>query len=255
MTSALMEPSPVPKMEKPDSVAFLVPTRNRVPGVVRFINSIINTTSDIERVCIYFYVDEDDTSSQQFFSELEGNNRYKDLVKYKIGPRIILSQMVNELYPLTKESILYFGADDLEMKTEGWDRILYKFFAQLSDNIAVAFADDLATFQHPEGLATHPIFHRDWVNVLGYVSPPYFACDYADTWLSDLAKGVNRLFKLPFINEHHHFSVNKSPYDSTYAESRNKFVEQGVTQKYMDTEEERQQDIQKLKKYMRGFSK
>ena len=81
--------------------------------------------------------------------------------------------------------------------------------------------------------ATHPIISRRWVEIQGCVTPPYFSCDYADTWLNDLANDLGRKRLLPIFNEHMHWSLGKSPVDMTYVENRQRFQEDNVIEKYI----------------------
>ena len=83
------------------------------------------------------------------------------------------------------------------------------------------------------------------------MSPPYFSCDYADTWLNDIANIVGRKFSLPFINEHMHPTVGKAEYDIVYQENRQKFTEDKVPSIYHEHIGEVVEAANKLKKYIK----
>ena len=163
--------------------------------------------------------------------------------------------MPNELLKITEdEGIIFLAGDDLVMRTDAWDTIVIESFAAIDDRIALFYGVDGAESQHPADFATHPIIHRRWFDVLGYINPPYFSCDYADTWLNTLADSVNRKFLLPIFNEHMHFTVGKSEFDSTYLEARQRFAKDNVPQQFTALAKTRDEDIQKLKKYIKEYS-
>jgi hypothetical protein len=156
--------------------------------------------------------------------------------------------MVNKLMPLVREDIFFFGGDDLVFRTSNWDLKIIEKFNLIQDKIALLYGDDLSLVPHLKYFATHPILHRKWVECLGYLAPPYFSSDYADTWLNELADSIGRKFKLDFVNEHMHWYFGKSPLDSTYAENRQRFSKDRPNELYDHLLQIRQQDIQKLKK-------
>tara|TARA_R110002110_G_scaffold108178_2_gene270360 strand:- start:327 stop:1073 length:747 start_codon:yes stop_codon:yes gene_type:complete len=240
-----------------EKIAILLPTRMRPERLTTFWKSVVSTVSDIENVKLYLYIDDDDPKTIEKADELK--EEYGDRIFALVKPRIIMSQMVNELYPHVEEDILFFGADDLLMRTSNWDKVIIEFFTQVPDRIALVYGNDLAQTERmhlsdPNRFATHPIVHKNWVKALGYLSPPYFSCDYADTWINDLANGVGRSFPLPFVNEHMHFTVKKAKMDQTYLENRQRFNRDRVPTIYREKQEELKSDISKLASFIRSFS-
>tara|TARA_R110001583_G_scaffold187345_2_gene348628 strand:- start:8457 stop:9173 length:717 start_codon:yes stop_codon:yes gene_type:complete len=235
------------------SIAILLPTRNRPELLKRFWKSIVDTADDASSVFMYLYIDDDDTVSVSAAEDLMSES---DNVFYFVGPRIVHSDMSNVLFRETQgEDIIFLGGDDLIMKTQGWDTIVKSKFDEVDDKIALVYGKDGGESQHPVEFATHPIIHRKWGEILGYVNPPYFSCDYADTWSNDLADAVGRKYMLPIFHEHMHFTMGKAPFDSTYQESRFRFQQDNVPNLYRTLESKRQEDIQKLKEYIEGYEK
>lgn len=224
------------------SIAVVLPTRNRPDLLERFIDSLYSKAANKDAVRVYLYVDNDDQLTKRAFPSLAKN--HPDKIKVLVGPRIIMSEMVNKLMPLVKEDIFFLGGDDLVMMTHGWDDLVINKFNEIEDKIALLFGDD--TIQ--TNLATHPIIHRRWVECLGYITPPYFSSDYADTWLNDLADSLNRKFKLSFVNEHRHWTNGKGQVDSTYVENRKRYSIDNPQEIYNNLYQKRLEDIQKLKK-------
>ena len=238
-------------MEKTnETIALLVPTRARPKGLLRFWESALNTALNIDNINLHIYVDNDDAETISLLGKLPHPEKVFPLV----GDRVIMSQMVNLLEPRVTDEILFFGADDLVMRTKGWDSILINAFSGIPDRIALFYGNDLTTGQHPEDFASHPIIHKNWSEALGYVSPPYFSCDYADTWLNVLADGLGRKAQLPFTNEHMHFTVGKAPMDATYTENRQRFVDDNMPQVYYDMRVQRDEDLRKLATFIQEFN-
>ena len=69
-----------------------------------------------------------------------------------------------------------------------------------------------------------------------------------------MANGVGRSFRLPFVNEHMHFTVKKSKMDQTYLENRQRFNRDRVPAIYREKQGELQGDILKLSSFIRSFS-
>ena len=234
-----------------EKIAILLPTRNRPHLLKRFWESIVETSNSLDNISLYLYLDEDDSITPPVAAELI--KKYKNIFAF-VGPRILHSKMPNVLYSKSKEDILFLGGDDLIMQTQGWDTIVREAFAKVDDRIALVYGRDGGeAVAHPEKFATHPILHRKWAEVLGYVNPPYFSCDYADTWSNDLADAIDRKFLLPIFHEHMHFSFRKAEFDSTYREARERFQKDNVPQLYHNLAGERDRDIQKLKNYIAAF--
>lgn len=225
-----------------NGIAVLLPTRNRPILLERFIDSVYATATHKDLIKIYLYVDLDDSTTWKCFNSL--NNKYPNKIHVLVGPRIVMSEMVNKLYPLIKEDIFFLGGDDLIMKTEGWDTLIINKFNDIDDKIALLFGDDTIQID----LATHPIIHRRWVEALGYITPPYFSSDYADTWLNEIADSLDRKYKLPFVNEHTHWVNGKNNFDSTYLENRVRFQKDNPHQIFSDLKNVRLKDVEKLRR-------
>jgi len=222
-------------------IAMVLPTRNRPEKLTRFINSVFSTAEDPSNVKFYFYVDSDDVVTMPCLEKVAQTSLSKFLVHR--GPRIMMSQTANMLIPSIEEDIFFLGADDLVFKTQGWDTLVIDFFETHQDKVVLAYGNDLFN----SSLATHPIIHRRWVEAVGYLTPPYFEADFADTWLTDLARKIGgRIQLLDFVNEHMHFYARKSELDSTFAENRQRYAEQDPDLVYRCLDPVRARDAQKL---------
>lgn len=231
-------------------IAVVLPTRNRPNSLKRFINSLFDTCSNKENIFIYLYIDDDDTVTESCLKELSVN--YPSKIFSLVGPRIIMSDMVNKLLPHIKEDIFFLGGDDLIIRTKDWDLKIINKFHTIEDKIALLYGDDLTLTRGMESFATHPILHRKWVDCLGYLAPPYFSSDYADTWLNEIADKLGRKFKIDIINEHMHWTFNKAPLDQTYLECRKRFMKDNPPDIYKSLLGLREKDYNKLKNLIKS---
>lgn len=230
-----------------NKIAVVLPTRNRPHLLERFCYSVFENALNLDNVKIYLYIDEDDNLTNYGLKNIE--EKYPNKIYKMIGPRILMSETANKLLPMIKEDIFYLGADDLIIRTKGWDDLIINKFNEIEDKIALLYGDDC----YHAFFATHPILHRRWVEQLGYLTPPYFSSDYADTWLNDVSDKLGRKYKLPFVNEHMHFTFGKAPVDMTYAENRNRYVKDNPMDLYNRLADKRQEDVSKLLKIMKAL--
>jgi len=223
-------------------ISILIPTRKRPENLKRVVESIRTTAPNKEsrRVEICCYIDSDDYSTMERASSLG--------IHFKVGPRIIMSEMWNELITTASGQILMLCSDDVVFRTPGWDVMVEKEFAECPDKILMAYGDDLCG--NGKEFATLPFVSRKWVETVGYFTPPGFSGDYADTWLNDVAKMIGRSKPLPFVTEHMHVVWGKAPMDATYQE---KLDRQGnAAELYNSRLAERQADAAKLRAVMHG---
>ena len=110
-----------------------------------------------------------------------------------------MSQTINECYKLAEGDILFLGSDDLIVRTQNWDKIVLNAYDQIEDKIALVYGHD---GHSPTCFATHPFLHRAWVDVIGYVTPPYFVSGMADKWLNNVAKKINRHVFVNILTQH-----------------------------------------------------
>lgn len=221
-------------------ISLILPTRKRPDNIRRFVTSALETAKNPKNIEFCFYIDNDDEASKQVLEELK--------CKYVQGERIVLSQMWNEAYKLATGDILGHMGDDIIFRSKDWDEYLENTFKKFDDRILFAFGDD--GYWH-SGFGTHGFIHRNWVETIGYFVPPYFSSDFNDTWLNDVAKGIERWVYIPEIyTEHMHYIFQKSAKDETYQEREDRGARDNVMVMYMNKLPERENDIKKLKVYI-----
>lgn len=223
-------------------ISILVPTKNRPQNIIRLSHNIFNTMSGENLIEIYFYVDFDDGLSVPAINELQ--SIYKN-IKYIQSHHIILSNTVNILSSLSPGPYYMNGADDILFRTKNWDLLIIDAFSEWEDKIGIVHGRDGI---HSGGLATHSFFHKNWINTLGYLCPPYFAVDMADRWNSEIAGAVKRKKYLEELYiEHMHPNVKKSERDETYNMANIHRKRKIFKTIYDDLKSLKMNDIEKLK--------
>lgn len=219
-------------------VSVLVPTRGRPENVRRLLDSAYeNSVGPIEFV---FYLDEDDPLREAALGHIR---HYGATVI--VGERITLSKTWNECYTRATHDLLMQCGDDIVFRTQGWDGRFAEAFDAYPDKIAFVHGDD--GFQH-ERIGTHGVLHRNWVEAVGYFVPPYFASDYNDLWLTEVADALGRRVYLPdVLTEHMHPVAGKGELDTTHQERLRRHQAEDCDRLWRDTADQRIADVAKLR--------
>lgn len=233
-------------------ISVLCPTRKRPDSMKRFAKSIVETVSDFTKVELIFYVDNDDVDSRKQLEYLH-NNYTAISITGVIGERILLSNMWNKCCDVAKGDIFMQGGDDVVFRTKHWDKIVEDAFKEYPDRIVFVYGRD--TPADPPRRGTHGFLHDNWVQAVGYFTPPYFRTWYGDTWLNEVAQRINRIkYIKDLYTEHLHVGRKLSPMDETYLEG-SQGPKDDVKKIWRETKELRVQDAEKLKQYIKGFGK
>jgi glycosyl transferase / beta-hydroxylase protein BlmF len=215
-------------------ISVLAPTRNRPGSVARLIASACGTAAGpLEFV---FYTD-GDAPLPPGFTAMAG-------VKAVTGPRITMSGMWDACWRQATADVFMMCCDQVAFRTPGWDEQVLAAFGDYDDRIVMVYGNDL--FHPPGDGATLPFLHRAWTDALGYFSPPYFAADFADAWIGDIATTIGRRRYVPVITEHLHPAAGKNPWDQTHQERLQRLASGAPRRIYDGKAAERQRDAQRL---------
>lgn len=217
-------------------ISILTPTRNRPVELQRMVESAIETaTGEIE---FLFRMDSDDRTEHAFGPQRLKSGKLARLFTLN-GPRErVMCHNWNQLIPHAKGGIFLCGNDDCEFKTLGWDAMVEAEFAKYPDRILLVGGDD--GFTHGRAIP-HPFVSRQWVEIQGFFSAPYFESDYGtDTWNEDIGKMLNRRVYLPdLLIYHHHPCFGAGPKDATYTERMERHKQQNPGLIYLQKKPER----------------
>lgn len=233
-------------------ISLILPTRNRPDNLKRLYQSLVATTSNINEVELCFYVDEDDAQSLPVITELaEKINVQCILGEAAPSVRVPVWFLQNTVQKDGTGPIYIFAADDIVFKTKGWDELVTNQFDQFKDKIALVYGPD--GFQKgPVPVCTHGFIHQHWIDVVGYLFPPYFNVCYVDQWVTEIAEMIGRRFYRTDLDiEHVHPAAGKAGWDDTYTSKRQS--DGGEANIYANTIKERIEAAERLKKYIEVF--
>lgn len=189
-----------------------MPTRGRPLWAKRFIDSVINTTSQLENVELVIYVDDDDTDSHSLTS-------HEMSVKTIIGPRVTMGAYNSTCYDQSSGEIIVLVNDDMIIQTRGWDEKLRELDALHIDGIYLAYGNDLFK---KGSLCTFPILSKRTCELLIQPYHHTYRGAFIDYHLMDIFKrleksGFKRIFYLDdVVFEHLHYRTGKAKIDETY---------------------------------------
>jgi len=199
------------------------------------------TASEPQNIELVMYIDEDDPRLLHYQLDVLGPRIF-----HTVGRRIVLSEMWNRCLDLAHGELLWHGNDDVLFRSSGWDSSIRGAFMDVPDKILLAHGRDGI---HDGGSATLGFLHRRWVEVVGYFVPPYFASDYNDTWLTEVANILGRRRFLPQVyTEHMHPVAGKGTWDQTHQERMTRHAQENVDALYASLAHERRADAAKLRR-------
>jgi len=222
-------------------ISLVTPTRGRPHWLERMWTSALTTADNQDAIEIVLICDDDDQSVK------ETHRRACDIggsVELLQVPRGTLSNYWNQGTELAHASIYMQASDDIIFRSQSWDTLVLEAFAACPDNLIFVHGRDGYQDQR---LGTHGWLHRDWMDEVGYLVPPYFSSDYGDTWLTEVADRINRRVYLPDIfTEHMHFDIGKGPMDQTHKEREERGRIDQVSQIFNRLAPQRIEDARKL---------
>lgn len=172
---------------------------------------------------------------------------------YPTGPRYtireagpITTDIWNQAIEPATGDVFMLAADDIIFRTDGWDMAVYEALDAWPDGMGMVYVNDghevhwkppvvdgwvpgpdafqlgMIRWRNHRGsrfvFPTHPFLPRRWVEIAGFLTPPYFSPTWeADNWIQMVAGLVGRVRYLPdVLIEHMHPMSGKAKIDATY---------------------------------------
>lgn len=239
----------------PEKISILLPTLKRVQKVKDLLQNIEQTVQHRSSVEICFFVNSDDLDTMQFVAELEAAQTAETLqIKHTHGMGVIFSDMWNKAFEVATGDICMLCGDDVVFRTQGWDDIIRNRFENIPDKIAYVYVDDGA-FHGAAGI--HGFLHRNWIEVLGYVTTSIFIYNWADIWIDEIAKILNRHVYVPeVVIEHMHWVHRKGSIDEVYHKNQSTYDAQkpAIEKLFADTRPLREEAAKKLQNFIEEYT-
>lgn len=194
------------------AISLLLPTRGRPELARRFLQSVYDTATDLSRIEVIIYVDEDDAASHAIDSERISLTRIT-------GPSSGMGYYNTCCMQQAGSDLLVLVNDDLVISSPAWDTRLLAAVRAYPDGLFLAYPND--GFKG-EKLSTFPIISRRCAEVLGDPYPNAYSGAFIDLHLFDVFRrlgylGENRICYLPDVTfEHWHYRTGKAEIDDTY---------------------------------------
>jgi len=240
-------------------ISVICPTRKRKRDVARLIKSVIDTADNLECVELVFVVDDDDIESIEFLDFMIGNKKVTVKIKKVVVERnkYIFSDLANQALPHCEGELFLAIGDDGVFKTSKWDLEIINEFSLVEDKILLLHFNDLSGHSH--NLAGHLVLHKNWIDCVGYFSPPWFNGDWGDWWLTNISKEVGRKkYREDIIIEHLNIQFNKAKPDETYYQHKKRRESLGSPQTnpehpFNTKKEVKKQNIESLKDFIKNY--
>lgn len=159
-------------------ISICVPTRGRPDKFARMLASAkAKATGSFEVVAWH---DDDDQTRKDYPKD--------PLVRYISGPREIQSNLWNRCWEKARGDIAMLCGDDVLFRSRGWDERVTATFDAIPDRLAMVYTRT----GEPEREATLPFVSREWIDIVGYFTPPYFKSWFADRWIWEVAEQLGR---------------------------------------------------------------
>src|ERR1700752_333878 len=161
------------------SVSLLLPTRGRAALVQRLFDSVVETSTDLERLEVVLYVDEDDRESREI------SHSKLSLVKLVGHPGETMGNMNRACYDASHGRYVMLVNDDVVFRTKGWDARVCDAASRYPDGIALVYGNDL---DQGEAVPTFPIVSRAGCDLLGEICPRGYRHLHIESHLLDIFK-------------------------------------------------------------------
>lgn len=165
-------------------ISLLCPTRGRPNRAMQFLNSVLETQTNNNE--IIFGLQSDDPMLKNYPKEIHD--------RAMIFEPSTTVYYWNQMAQASKGNLLTLIADDVIMRTPGWDAKFETVSSLYLDGIYLITTQDGRSHGNPpENLPTpHPTITRKWFDTLGYFTFPGLFHYYADTWNSSIARRLDR---------------------------------------------------------------
>jgi hypothetical protein len=110
-----------------------------------------------------------------------------------------------------KHEIVMLMGDDVQVQTEGWDEKIKQQIDKYKDKILMVvpsdgrtkgtgkFKDEIKIWPDEPLPAAHFAVHKNWINTLGYLAPPFFWHWHVDSYTQKVARKLGRCLYLPTV--------------------------------------------------------
>ena len=183
-------------------ISFCCPSRGRTELAKRLVDTATSTQKGETE--FLFYLNDDDPALE----------KYKDLLDekhYTVGPNQSTCYSWTLMARKAKHDIVMLMGDDVQVQTTDWDEKIKKQIDEYKDKILMVvpsdgrtkgtlnLTDKIKLWPDKPLPAAHFAVHKNWVNALGYLAPPFFWHWHVDSYTQKVARKLGRCLYLPTV--------------------------------------------------------
>ena len=183
-------------------ISFCCPSRGRPELAKRLVDTATETQKGTTE--FLFYLNDDDEKLEQ----------YRDLLDekyYTVGPNQSTCYSWNLMSHKANNDIVMLMGDDVQVQTQDWDQLIADEFNKYEDKILMVVPSDgrvkgnknlgteIKLWPDEPLPAAHFAVHKNWVDTLGYLAPPFFWHWHVDTYTQKVARKLNRCLYMPTV--------------------------------------------------------
>jgi GT2 family glycosyltransferase len=202
-------------MDKVIMMSFLMPTRGRPDLISRFLQSVVDTTCNLDELEIVLCIDDDDNLSKG----IEDNRL--SLKKVIVSKGLNMGELYRECFRASSGAYVMLINDDVILRTRNWDKTITSIFRTYQDEIALLHVNDLL---FREKRCTLPLLSRRACDAIGICPAEYkrYRIDdhIWDTYCMLAHLGHKRIIYLPdVIFQHDNYFKTPADHDCQCFES------------------------------------
>lgn len=164
--------------------SVILPTRDRVPGVLALIDSLNEMTSELTKLEMFIKIDADDANSLSARDQMVDHAQFpvEVLVDDRLEGYCSLNVFVNRMAKMATGRWLWMLNDDVTVATKGWDDILRGIEESRHTRMGVI----RCSYPYPEKERGHnpnnifPIVSKELTQLIGHYSLTMYNDAYID---------------------------------------------------------------------------
>jgi hypothetical protein len=181
----------------PGEITIIMATRGRPEMLVQVFDSLKANTAQKDKVCIWLYVDQDDSVTRAAIDAGKLSDAGIKINWHFGGQTAGLCETQHALWHNSGRTseIYMITCDDACYSTPGWDDVLRETSAKFPDGIFLASPHDPMTAD----TCTYPIFGWRWLETLETIFPGHFPYWYDDRWVHQIGQMTGRFAWLSIV--------------------------------------------------------
>jgi len=182
-------------------ISLFFNTRKRVGMLANLLNSIVNTTADLEQVEILITADNDDEQTVDLLQQYKSKGIFPNL-HLTIGDKPSnLHTSINRMASNAKGDFLFVLNDDVILRTYGWDKIISES-CDPSEIMYLSTMDTSIDKTKHGRYASFPVLTRAAYESLGYFMSERFVGHGGDVHLWRIFNELDRTKYIPVFLDH-----------------------------------------------------